>query len=58
MSSILLAGLTSYENCLSQNCKKADEEKKKLLAEKYVRSKATEQQAMMSTQEKSGVSLW
>lgn len=29
--------------------------KKKLLAEKYVRSKATEQQAMMSTQEKRGV---
>lgn len=28
MSSKLLAGLASYENCLSQNCKKADEEKK------------------------------
>lgn len=34
MSSILLAGLTSYENCLSQNCKKADEEKKKVVGRK------------------------
>lgn len=53
MSSILLAGVTSYENLFhKKSCWKTKNQNQKskwdkLLAEENERSKATEQQAMM-----------